>query len=68
MATPKKQPEKKPEKVKPTPVPCKCGKRAVVIKYRGRHMVCCVGTYCDKSLPVWAATEEAAVKKWNKED
>lgn len=71
MATkkePEKKPAKKPEKVKPTPVPCTCGRLPVVSKIKGGayfvgcpHWKDCDNTATSGRWP----TEEKAIEMWN---
>lgn len=68
MAT-KKETEKKPEKKKPEPVKCTCGKAPVVSKVKGGAWICGCAEWksCDNSATSGRQpTEAEAIEEWNR--
>ena len=57
----------KSTKEKPTPIPCVCGKRGIIVKTRSGRMISCPNPEkCPTNLrTMWHSSEESAIVEWN---
>lgn len=57
--------EKKKEERKETPRKCVCGKRAYMVKHKGKYMYACIDIMNCAMRSRWCSSEESAIKSWN---
>lgn len=57
----------KNNKAKPTPIPCICGRRGIMVKTKNGKMISCPNpTKCPANLrTTWHSGEESAIVEWN---
>lgn len=57
----------KPNKSKPTPMPCICGRGGIIVKTKSGRMVSCPDPVrCSANLrTTWHSGEESAIVEWN---